>query len=85
MEFCPKCKSVLLPKKVNEESYLFCRKCNYKKKKIKRNEYKIVTESHEKAKEIAIIEEERKADREEERRYMQELYGSYAESESEFD
>lgn len=77
MEFCPKCKGIMLPKLSgkNKGAVLVCRRCKHQKKTIKKAEYKIVVATHEKPREVAVIEGEEKVDREEERRYLQELYG----------
>lgn len=54
MNFCPKCHSLLLPKKENNELFLICQ-CGYKKKL--ENE-KIVLKEEINHKEIEIIDEE---------------------------
>jgi DNA-directed RNA polymerase subunit M/transcription elongation factor TFIIS len=87
VEFCPKCKGIMLPKALgkNKGIVLVCRRCKHQKKTVKREEYKIVVTSYEKPKEVAIIEKGEKVDRGEERKYLQELYGGGESSEYEED
>ena len=56
MEFCPKCGSVLLPKKVKRSARLVCPRCGYVGKLKKPAAYKI-SEKGKEAKEVAVIEE----------------------------
>jgi len=59
MEFCPKCGSMLLPKKSGRSVRLICPRCGYKGKLKKPTAYKI-SEKGKEAKEIAVIEEKGK-------------------------
>jgi len=59
MEFCPKCGSILLPKKKGRGFKLACPRCKYVRKFKKRAGYKISAAGKE-AREIAIIEGEKK-------------------------
>jgi len=67
----------MLPKASGKDkgNVLICRRCKHQKKTVKKGEYKIVVTTREKPKEIAVIETEGRVNREEERKYMQELYG----------
>lgn len=40
MEFCPKCNSIMIPKKKEKETILICRKCEHVEK-AKQKEYKV--------------------------------------------
>lgn len=56
MEFCPKCGSVLLPKKAGRSTRLVCPRCGYKGKLKKPTAYKI-SEKGKEVKEVAVVEE----------------------------
>ncbi len=75
MEFCSDCKSIMVPKNVGAKTVLVCRGCGREKKKVKAGEYKIVGPSRNKKGDVVVIEEESKVDLEEQRRYMDDLYG----------
>lgn len=55
MEFCPKCGSMLLPKKSGRRTRLICPRCRYRGKLKKPTAYKI-SEKGKEAKGIAVIE-----------------------------
>ncbi len=59
MEFCPKCGTVLVPKKVGRSKRLACPRCGYKRKIKKRASYKI-SEKGKEAKEVPVIVEDKK-------------------------
>ncbi len=59
MEFCPKCGSVLLPKKVGRGIKLACPRCKYTRKLKKRTAYKI-SEKGKETMEITVIDKEEK-------------------------
>jgi DNA-directed RNA polymerase subunit M len=59
MEFCPKCGSMLLPKKSGRRARLICQRCGYRGKLRKPTAYKI-SEKGKDAKGIAIIEKKGK-------------------------
>jgi DNA-directed RNA polymerase subunit M len=59
MEFCPKCGTVLAPKKVGRSKRLACPRCGYKGKIKKRAAYKI-SEKGKEAKEVPVIVEKKK-------------------------
>ena len=59
MEFCPKCGSMLLPKKSGRSARLICPRCGYRGKLKKPTAYKI-SEKGKEAKEVAVIEEKGK-------------------------
>ncbi|RMF89277.1 MAG: hypothetical protein D6733_06625 [Methanobacteriota archaeon] len=75
MEFCSQCKSLMVPKNVGSRTVLVCRGCGHEKKKVKVGEYKITEESRNKKPDVMVVEEEMKKDIEEQRRYMEDLYG----------
>jgi len=68
MEFCPKCGSILIPKKVGRSKRLACLRCGYKSKIKKRAAYKI-SEKGKEAKEIPVIVEKKKKKKPVEREY----------------
>lgn len=59
MEFCPKCGSMLLPKRVGRRTRGVCPRCGYKGKLTKPKAYKI-SERGKEIKEVAVIEEKKK-------------------------
>jgi DNA-directed RNA polymerase subunit M len=59
MEFCPKCGSMLLPKKSGRSTRLVCPRCKYKGKLKKPTAYKI-SEKGKEPKQVAVIEEKEK-------------------------
>ena len=59
MEFCPKCGSMLLPKKSGRSARLVCPRCRYKGKLKKPTAYKI-SEKGKEPKQVAVIEEKGK-------------------------
>ncbi len=65
----------MLPKKEKNKTILVCTKCGYKIAKFEKKKYKITKEIDVKPKDVAVIETEKKKKSEEERRYMQDLYG----------
>ncbi len=75
MEFCSECKSLMVPKNTGSRTILVCRGCGREKKKVKVGEYKIQETSNRKRGDVVIIEDESKLDLEEQRRYMDDLYG----------
>ena len=75
MEFCSECKGLMVPKHVKKKIVLVCRVCGREKKKVKVGEYKITEPSRNKRGNVVIIEEESKKDAEEQRRYIDDLYG----------
>ena len=54
MEFCPKCGSLMLPKKTEEGPVLACSKCGHVSGAVKEEDYKLVknVESNKKAPEV---------------------------------
>ncbi len=75
MEFCKKCGSLMLPKKEKNKTILICSKCGHKIAKFEKDKYKITKDVDMKPKDVAVIETEKKKKSEEERRYIQDLYG----------
>jgi DNA-directed RNA polymerase subunit M/transcription elongation factor TFIIS len=65
----------MVPKNVGSKKILVCRGCGREKKKVKVGEYKITEASRNKHGEVVVVEEELKSDIEEQRRYMDDLYG----------
>ncbi|MEA1905180.1 MAG: DNA-directed RNA polymerase subunit M [Candidatus Hadarchaeota archaeon] len=59
MEFCPKCGSVLLPRKVGREIKLTCPRCKFTRRLKKRAAYKI-SEKGKEIREITVIDKEEK-------------------------
>jgi len=59
MEFCPKCGSMLLPKKSGRSTRLVCPRCGYRGKLKKPTAYKI-SEKGKEPKEVVVIEEKGK-------------------------
>jgi len=59
MEFCPKCGTVLLPKKSGRSARLVCQRCGYRGKLNRPTAYKISKKGKE-ARGIAVIEEKGK-------------------------
>jgi DNA-directed RNA polymerase subunit M len=68
MEFCPKCGTLLVPKKINRSSFLTCPRCGYKKKTRKSSSYKI-SEKGKKERDVAVITEVKKVRKPKEREY----------------
>lgn len=62
MEFCPKCGSILLPKKIGRGTKLACLRCGYTRKLKKRGAYKI-SEKGKTVKGITVIDKEVKKKR----------------------
>jgi DNA-directed RNA polymerase subunit M/transcription elongation factor TFIIS len=65
----------MVPKNQGSKKVLVCRGCGREKKKINVGEYKIRETSRNKHGDVVIVEEEIKKDAEEQRRYMDDLYG----------
>lgn len=81
MEFCPTCKNMLLPRNKGNKTILVCRICGHEVKKFREKEYTITEDSQRARKEIAIVEESEKKDVEDQRGYMEDLYGTDVEFE----
>ncbi len=75
MEFCKECKSLMVPKQTGDKKVLVCRGCGREKKKVKVGEYKITEASSNKTGDVLVLEEDYKDNVEEQRRYMEDLYG----------
>lgn len=58
MQFCPKCGSILMPKKQASKTILACPRCSYKTKDIEKTEIK---EKVAATKTLDIVEEEKEA------------------------
>ena len=58
MQFCPKCGSVLYPKKVNGKVILECKNCKYTTEKIEKDKYKVKVVVNKKDEDIPVIKEE---------------------------
>jgi len=65
----------MVPKNVGSKTILVCRSCGREKKKVRVGDYKIKESSQGRRGDVVVIEEDRKRDVEEERRYMEDLYG----------
>ncbi len=78
MEFCPKCGSMLIPKKVGRSKRLACPRCGYKSKIKKRAAYRISKKGKE-AKEVPVIVEVKKKKKPAEREYELEAPEYYEE------
>jgi DNA-directed RNA polymerase subunit M/transcription elongation factor TFIIS len=65
----------MVPKNIGTKTILVCRGCGREKKTVKVGEYKITEPSRNKRGEVIVVEEESKRDLEEQRRYMDDLYG----------
>lgn len=68
MEFCPKCGTILLPKKVGRSRRLICMRCGYKGKIKEPSSYKI-SEKGRKPEEVVVITEKEKRRKPAEREY----------------
>ncbi|NOZ77478.1 MAG: hypothetical protein GXO65_07495 [Euryarchaeota archaeon] len=75
MEFCPSCKSFMVPKKVGEKTVLACSGCGHETSKFKKDSYKIITTTRREHRDIPIIESRDTGDKEEQHRYFNDLYG----------
>ncbi len=77
MEFCPKCGSILRPKKMkNGVIRLVCPKCGYKKslKKSSRAARLVFEQTDRRSKEIVVSEETRPEAEEDKKLLMEDLY-----------
>ncbi len=84
MEFCPKCGSMLFPKKIGRSRRLACPRCGYKSKIKQRAAYKI-SEKGKEPKEVPVIIETKKKKKQIEREYeleSPEYYEEFYEGES---
>jgi DNA-directed RNA polymerase subunit M/transcription elongation factor TFIIS len=72
----------MVPKNVGSKTILVCRGCGHEKKKVSVREYKITEESKNRRGDVPVVEEETKTDVEDQRRYMEDLYGFGSESDS---
>lgn len=57
MKFCPRCGSLMLPRKIEEEIILVCGGCGHIVKTIEPEEYKLVRKVEQKEEEVKVIEE----------------------------
>ncbi len=76
MEFCPSCKSYMIPRNNKKKTVLVCRNCGFKIKKFSPEKYRITEDLKREPSEIIVIEESRKKSTEEQRRYITDLYGN---------
>lgn len=76
MKFCPSCKSVMLPRLEKKKTILVCRNCGKVIKKFETKEYKIAEKVAHKHGDILVVEDDKKREAEEERKYIVDLYGS---------
>ena len=81
MEFCPKCGSVLVPKRVGRGARGICPRCGYKGKLKRPAAYKVMEKGKE-AKEVKVIEKEEKKKKPPEREH-EEIEVEYYEEEFE--
>jgi DNA-directed RNA polymerase subunit M len=58
MKFCPKCDSVMLPKKVGDGLILTCSGCGHIIKDVESGEYRLVKKFEQKDEKVEIVEEE---------------------------
>jgi len=75
LEFCPECKSFMVPKKVGEKAVLTCRGCGKEVSSFKPSAYRITTTAQRTRRDIPIIEGQKRGEREEDHRYLTDLYG----------
>lgn len=75
LEFCPSCKSFMVPKGKGSKTVLVCSRCGKKVTKFSAAKYKITESGERKRGEISVIEEDAKKDTEEQRKYLIDLYG----------
>ncbi|MFH1774256.1 MAG: hypothetical protein ABH874_04780 [Methanobacteriota archaeon] len=76
MEFCPSCKSFMIPKNTGNKTVLVCRRCGTKVDKFSASKYRITERARHKHGDILVVEEDKKRKSEEERKYITDLYGS---------
>ncbi|MBU2560151.1 hypothetical protein KKA03_04570 [archaeon] len=76
LEFCSSCKGLMVPKNSKKGITLVCGKCGHELKKFTATKYKIKESVDRKRRDIAIIEEEKKKTTPDERRYVNDLYGT---------
>ena len=76
MYFCPSCKSIMIPKIVDDKRVLVCRSCGHKVRKFRVGEYKLTEVNKHTGRDIIIVEEEIKRTPEEDRKYQDDLYGT---------
>jgi len=77
VEFCPKCGTVLIPKKKKETIYLVCKNCGYSKKLESKKGYKSKHKVEEEKKTKILVMEATPQDKEkivEEKELLQEYY-----------
>lgn len=65
----------MVPKIVDDKHVLVCRSCGHKVRKFRAEEYKLTEVNKHKGRDILIVEEEMKSTLEEDRRYLEDLYG----------
>lgn len=76
MEFCPKCKSIMVPKVQGKKTVLVCRSCGYKAEHFSASKYKITESVQHKRGDILVVEGKKKKSADEERKYEADLYGT---------
>jgi len=77
VEFCPKCGSLLVPKKEHNKVILFCSRCGYSKKVKEISGYKSIEKIPEKKKSRIAVVEKKSIDKkkvEEEQELLKEYY-----------
>lgn len=57
MEFCPKCKGILMPQKQGDSNYLLCLKCGHKKDLSTSFKIKTSNDHKDVKKEVVIVDE----------------------------
>jgi DNA-directed RNA polymerase subunit M/transcription elongation factor TFIIS len=78
MEFCPSCKSYMIPQNNKKKAILVCRSCGFEIKKFSPEKYRIIENLKREPSDIIVIEESRKKSTEEQRKYITDLYGNDA-------
>jgi len=66
----------MIPKVVKDKHILVCRSCGREVSKFKTREYRITEVNRRRGRDVVIVEGEKKRTTEEERRYLEDLYGT---------
>ena len=75
MEFCPSCKSFMVPRSTNGKKVLVCNGCGHTMDKSSVEKYRITENFHNKPDDILVVENAGKKKTEVDRRYLVDLYG----------
>lgn len=83
MEFCPRCKNVLFPRNKDGKPTLVCHSCGHEIKKFSQSKYRVTENTRHERTEIAIVDTSGGEDKEEKKKYFDDLYGTDLEFEEE--